>query len=320
MADQRRVVITSSSVGKVSEAPFKILKEAGCEVLADERGPFRGEKLVQVLSRGEAVIVGQDELNRSVLEALRGRLRVIVKNGAGVDNIDLEAARECGISVANVPAMNADAVAEFAVGLMLAAARKIPQADRDLRAGKWSRFYGLQLTGKTFGIVGFGRIGQLVARKLRGFDPVLLAYDPYPNEQALAELGTRLVGLDELLSASDIVSLHLPLTEETAGLLGRERLALLKPGALLVNTARAGVVEPEALAEALASGRLGAVAVDVFAAEPSDPADPLLHSDRTVCTPHIASYTYEAMEATSVQAARNIVDLLEGRPCPFVLK
>ncbi len=313
-----RVVVTSSSFGKVTNAAYDILRTAGLDVLDNERGPFTGQKLIEVLSRGEAAIVGQDTVDRNVLESCPN-LKVIAKHGTGVDNIDLGAARECNIVITNVPSLNADAVAEYTVGLMLALGRRIAEADRGIRSGRWLRLMGSQVGGKTVGIVGFGRIGQLVAKKLRGLEPRILVSDPYPNAAALETYGAELVGLDELLARSDIVTLHLPLVKDTEGLIDANRLGLMKASAVLINTARAGVVDDKALVDCLRAGQIAGAAVDVFAEEPVGSDHPLLSMEQVVLSPHIASYSAEAIDDVSIQAARNVVDVLQRHQCPYVV-
>lgn len=313
-----RVVVTSSSFGKVSAEAYRILREAGFEIVDDMRGPFSGDKLIEVLNRGEAAILGQDAADRRVFENCPN-LKAIVKHGAGVDNIDLDAASDHGVIICNVPSMNAEAVAEYTVGLILAAARRIAEADRSMRAGEWGRFMGYQVTGKTIGIVGFGRIGQRVAKKLQGFEPQILAFDPFPNEEAARQQGVRLSTVDEVIEQADVLTLHLPLTAETRGLVSRERLARMKKSAILINTARAGVVDADALADALREGRLAGAAIDVFSEEPVNPDFPLIQMPSVISTPHIAAYSYDAMDAVSILAAHNMVDVMNGRPCAHIV-
>lgn len=313
-----RVVVTSSSFGKVTNAAYEILRTAGLDVLDNERGPFAGKKLIEVLSRGEAAIIGQDFVDRSVLEGCPN-LRVIAKHGTGVDNIDLGAAREYNVVVTNVPSLNADAVAEYTVGLMLALGRRIVEADRSMRIGQWRRLMGFQIGGKTVGIVGFGRIGQLVAKKLRGFEPRILVCDPYPNNAALQQYDAELVGLDDLLVHSDIVTLHVPLLKETEAMIDKSRLGLMKPSAILINTARGGIIDEKALLECLKAGQISGAAIDVFPEEPVGTDYALLDMEQVVLSPHIASYTAEAIDAVSIQAAHNIVDVLQGHQCACVV-
>lgn len=314
MKFQGDIAITSTSFGKVSQEPEAILTQAGFTPRYVP-GPLSGEELVQALSGAVAAIIGTDPLTASDLEQLPD-LKVLVRHGAGLDNVPLQAAFERGIRVANVPGASTNAVAELAVALMLALARHVPEAERSVRRGAWPRLIGTELGGKTCGIVGFGKIGQAVASRLSGFEMRLLTYDPYIDPDQAQALGARLVPLDELLASSDFVTLHLPLTAKTRHIIGRREISLMKPGAYLINTARGGLVDEEALAGALNQGRLAGAAIDVFAKEPPDPSNPLLTCERVLPTPHMGAYTTDALNQVSLRAAKNAVALLLGEPCP----
>ncbi len=248
------------------------------------------------------------------------RLRLISVWGTGVDNIDLDAATRHGVTVTNTPGVNADAVAEHTLALMLALARRIPAMDRAVRAREWSRGLVMQLHGKTLGVVGLGAIGRRVARLGRGIGMRVLAWTFHPDPALAAELGVELVSLEALLAEADVVSLHLSLTPESRGLLDREKLGLMRPGALLINTARGALVEHEALLEALRERRLGGAGLDVFHDEPLPSDDPLLALDTVVLTPHNAGMTPEVIEAGLRQAVENIENFLQGRPTHVVTR
>ncbi|UCC26667.1 MAG: phosphoglycerate dehydrogenase [Gemmatimonadales bacterium] len=242
-------------------------------------------------------------------------LRVVGRAGVGVDNIDIEACTRRGVAVFNAPAGNTVSAAELAFALILASARRIAAADRSVRVGEWdrSRFKGTELRGKALGLVGAGRIGGEVARRARAFGMKLLIYDPYLTDERVRELGGERRELDDLLREADMVSLHVPLTESTRGLLDRHRLSLLKPSTHLVNASRGGVVDEEALAEALCEGRLAGAALDVYASEPLAEDSPLRSAPDLLLTPHLGASTLEAQERVASEVAQAVrAALLDG--------
>jgi phosphoglycerate dehydrogenase-like enzyme len=232
----------------------------------------------------------------------------------GVDSVDVAAATEAGVVVTTTPGTNHETVADHALALILAATRRLCENDASLRSGEWNRAAGLtgwDLHGKAVGVVGYGAIGRAVVRRLRGFGTEILVCDP-----AVAEAdGAPLVGLDELLEAAHVVTLHVPLLPSTRGLLGRRELARLRPDAILVNTSRGGLVDEEALTEALAGGRLRAAALDVFAEEPPPPSA-LLRLPNVTVTPHVGGISVESIGRMLRAAAQSVVDVLAGRPAP----
>jgi D-3-phosphoglycerate dehydrogenase/(S)-sulfolactate dehydrogenase len=240
------------------------------------------------------------------------RLRVIGRAGVGVDNVDLAAATRRGVLVVNTPGGSSIAVAELALGLLLAVARRIVGATTSVRAGKWEkkRFQGRELAGKTLGVVGIGNVGSALVSRALAMGMRIVAYDPFIAPEAAARLGARLVELDALWGEADVVSLHVPLTEQTRGLVDRAVLARMRPGAILLNCARGGLVDERALAEALASGHLGGAAFDVFDEEPPPPDHPLLKLDTFVCTPHLGASTEEAQAAVAISVAEQVASFL----------
>lgn len=269
------------------------------------------ERLRELVSDCSGLVVrGATQVDRRLLEQA-GKLRIIGRAGTGVDNIDLTAASERGVVVVNTPGGNSISVAELTLGLMLACARRIPRADSALKAGRWekSALRGHELYGKTLGLVGLGRIGREVARRAAALGMKLLGYDPFVNRQQAQKLEVELVELDELLRRSHVVSLHLPLNERTREMLGREQLQLMKPGAILINAARGGLVDEQALLEALQSGHLQAAACDAFAQEPS-PNPQLVGHPSLVATPHIGASTVEAQEQVGYHVAGTVADYL----------
>ncbi|MEW6566650.1 MAG: hydroxyacid dehydrogenase [Chloroflexota bacterium] len=267
------------------------------------------------LPQVEALIVrSRTRVRREDLSAA-SRLKVVGRAGVGVDNIDLEAARQTGVVVVNSPEAATVAVAEHTLGLMLALARQIPRADGALHRGEWLKpeLWGEELAGKVLGLIGFGRIGQALGQRAAALGMRLLAHDPLLSAEAVRAGGAEPAPFDDLLLASDYVSLHLPLNEDTRGLMDREALAKVKRGARLISTARGGVVDEQALLEALESGRLAGAALDVFEHEPP-PLTALLQHPRLVATPHIAAQTVEAQRRASIDIALEVLAALRGDP------
>ncbi len=234
------------------------------------------------------------------------KLKIISIWGTGTDNVDLAACERRGIAVKNTPGVNANAVAEHAITLMLSVLRKVPSMDAELRSGKWARAPLAQLEGKTVGIVGFGAIGRRTAKLASAFGATILVHARTPDNGRAAAHGARAVSLDELLRESDIVSLSLRLEPETTGFLGRDRLAMMKPSAILVNTARGGLVNKTALLEALDNGTIAGSGLDVFHEEPIPPGDPILSAPNVVLTPHVAGNTPEVIAAGLEKAVQNV--------------
>jgi D-3-phosphoglycerate dehydrogenase len=245
------------------------------------------------------------------------KLKVVARAGVGLDNIDVPAATANGVMVVNAPTSNIVSAAEHAVALLLAAARNVAAADASLRAGEWRRsaFNGVELAGKTVGVVGLGKIGQLFAQRIAAFDVQLIAYDPYVAPARAAQLGIDLVELDELLRRADAISIHLPKTAETLGLIGARELSITKPGVLIVNAARGGLVDEEALAAAIRSGHVGGAGIDVFAAEPCT-SSPLFELPQVVVTPHLGASTAEAQDRAGTDVARSVLLALRGEFVP----
>lgn len=261
------------------------------------------------------VIRAAGRITAKIMDGAPG-LRVVARHGAGYDNIDVEAATERGIVVVYSPGTHSATVADHTLGLMIAVAKRIPQAHDALRLeGRWQvrkEYIGTDVTGKTLGIVGLGRIGREVAKRARGFDMKVLCYDPYVEKKRAGEVGAEPVDLETLLRESDFVTLHVPITRETCGLIGERQLSLMKPGAYLINTCRGAVVDEKALVKALTSGRLAGAALDVFDKEPPDPANPLFKLDNVVVTPHMAAHTREALQRMAVSVAEDVVRVLRG--------
>ena len=295
----------------LNEAGLEILREAGAElhlVTAEEK-----PRLAELIGDYDAIVVRSGTKVTADLLQAGGKLRVVARAGIGVDNVDVAAATARGVLVVNAPTANLISATEHTLGLLLALARNIPAANASVLAGEWDRkrFQGHELQGKTLGVVGLGRIGQAVAARARAFDMRVVAHDPYLDAAVGRRLDIELMPLDELLGKVDVVTLHLPLSDGTRDLIDERRLALMKPGALLVNCARGGVVDDAALLAALEEGRLAGAALDVFAQEP--PADLALAAHpRVVATPHIGAQTREAQERVATQTAHMLLAALDG--------
>ncbi|NLH98646.1 MAG: phosphoglycerate dehydrogenase [Chthonomonadales bacterium] len=279
--------------------------------------PKLGENdLIQIVGDYDALVVrSETRVTARVLEA-GNRLRVVGRAGVGVDNIDVEAATGRGILVVNSPHGNTTAAAELTVALMLSLARRIPQADAALRAGVWDRkrFVGTEVYGRTIGIVGLGRIGLEVARRCRAFGMKVIAHDPFANASLAEQHGVTLMALDNVLRSADFISLHVPLTDATKGMIGSRELARMKPGVRIINCARGGIVDERALADAIQSGHVAGAAFDVFSEEPVGPDNPLVQLDAAVVTPHLGASTEQAQVAVALDVAEQVCDVLEGRP------
>ena len=274
-------------------------------------------QLLPALADAAAVIIRSSTKIDAEALAHAPNLQVVARAGVGLDNVDVEAATKAGVMVVNAPTSNIVSAAEQAVALLLALARNLPQAVASLRAGEWkrSKFTGVELEGKVAGILGLGRIGVLVAQRLAAFGMKIVAYDPYVPAARAAQLGVRLLTLEELLAEADFISVHLPKSAETVGIIGEREMGLLKPGARIVNAARGGIVDEHALALALKDGRVAGAAVDVYATEPCTDS-PLFGFDNVVATPHLGASTHEAQEKAGTQVARSVKLALAGEFVP----
>jgi D-3-phosphoglycerate dehydrogenase len=299
---------------KIDSICPEMFRQVGFEV--EVRPGLEPDELRAAVAECEGMVVRSAVRVTAELLAAAGRLKVVGRAGAGVDTIDVAAARARGIAVLNTPGQNANAVAELALGHMLALARRLMPAHAALMAGRWekNRFSsGVELGGKTLGLVGFGAVGRRLAALARGFDMEVLVYDPLVTPEAIAGSGARPAGWAELLAAADYLSLHLPLNDETRGLISREVIfSGLKPGAVLINCARGGLVDEAALAEALASGRLGGAGLDVFEKEPPDANHPLLSLENVVVTPHLGASTAEAQVNVARSIAAQMIEYLRN--------
>ncbi|MGD9648453.1 MAG: phosphoglycerate dehydrogenase [Pirellulales bacterium] len=312
------VTITTEALYETPGPHLEVFAAAGFAVRYPQAVPLVSEAdTIAAVGQSQAVLAGSEPYTRAVLAELPN-LRVISRNGVGYDRIDLAAATDRNIAVTITPDANFEAVAEHTLALLLAVARRVPVCDRDMKAGHWRRGTPFRaLRGRTLGIVGLGRIGRAVASRARAFGVHLLGHDIAADPVVAASLDIELTSCDDLLARADFITLHAPLTPQTARLINADTLALMKPGAILVNTSRGGLVDEAALVRALSTGKLEGAGLDVFADEPP-PASELFALDSVVLTPHVAALDEQAVVDMSVGAAENIVELYNGRmpvPC-----
>jgi len=297
------------------------LSAAGLEMLAERFDVFSPDpkSLNAVVGDADALIVrSRTKVTGNLLDAAP-KLRLVARAGIGVDNIDVEAATERGILVVNAPLGNVRSTAEHTVALIFALARRVPQADSAVREGLWKEGYdGVQLAGKRLGVLGAGKVGRQVASIARGIGMDVLAYDPFLTPDDWRAIGLEQAGFEDVVRTADFLTLHMPLDPSTRGLIGAPELAQMKPTAFLVNCARGGLVDENALADALESRRLAGAALDVFASEPLRDSR-LLSTPNTILTPHVAASTREAQAQVSLDVAEQVIDFFSGKPSAFVI-
>jgi D-3-phosphoglycerate dehydrogenase / 2-oxoglutarate reductase len=306
MTDTVRVLIAD----KMDPKAAAIFRERGIEI--DEKPGLSADELKAILGNYDGLAVrSSTKVNGAAMDAALPRLKVIGRAGIGVDTIDVPAASARGIVVMNTPFGNSITTAEHAIAMLFALAREIPQADQSTQAGKWekNRFMGVELAGKTLGLIGCGNIGSIVADRAHGLKMKVVAYDPFLSPERAIELGVDKVELDELLTRADFITLHTPLTDQTRGILSREALAKTKPGVRIVNCARGGLIDETALKEALDSGHIAGAALDVFSEEPAKD-NPLFGTRGLICTPHLGASTNEAQVNVAIQIAEQMADYL----------
>ncbi len=307
-----RLLVSPTSYGKNDPRLKTELEALVGEVIYNPTGkPLTSAQVAELLPGIDGYIAGLDGIDANALKAA-DKLKVIARYGVGIDSVDLATAKAKGIIVTNTPGANSVSVAELALGLMLALARQIPEAVEAVHQGKWPRYAGLSLEGKTVGILGLGAIGKQLARRLSGFDCRLMAFDPFGSHEAARELHVELAELDDVLAASDFVSLHLPLLPETRCMVNDAFLAKMKKGSFLVNTSRGEVVDENALLNALQTGQLKGVGLDAFTMEPPDPKNPLLQLPQVIATPHLGAQTDGATSNMGWSAMRDCLAVLRG--------
>lgn len=306
-----RVLVADKLAAEGLEALRQAAESSG-NLEYEQRVGLSPEELGSIIGDYDALIVRSSARVTAAVLANATRLRVIGRAGIGVDNIDVAAATRRGIVVMNTPGGNNVTTAEHTIAMMLALARSIPQATASMKSGKWekNRFMGSELCNKVLGVLGIGNIGSLVVERAQGLKMQVIAHDPFITEERARQLGVELVDLDTLFSRSDFISVHTPLTTDTRNLVDAAALARMKPTARLINCARGGIVDEDALAEAIRNGQLAGAALDVFAHEPPPPDHPLFGLDRVICTPHLGAATDEAQINVSVAIAEQIVQFL----------
>lgn len=297
------------------------IAEAGIERLrgsadVDVRVGIPADELIRCIGAYDALAVRSETKVTAEVIAEAANLKVIGRAGVGVDNIDVRAATERGILVVNSPEGNTIAAAELSIAMLLALARRIPEADASLRAGRWERkrFLGCEVYQKTLGVIGLGKIGSEVARRARAFEMHVVAYDPFATEESARHCGATLLPLDELYERSDFITVHVPLNDKTRGMIGAEEIARMKDGVRIVNCARGGIIDEQALADAVRSGKVAGAAFDVFSEEPPGTDNPLLGLPEVIVTPHLGASTEEAQVNVAIDIAEQIIDVLQGRP------
>lgn len=294
----------------VNKKAVEILEQAGLKVTAP--GQMKREETLAAIADADALIIRSATKADAALISAASQLKAIARAGVGVDNVDLDAASAKGISVMNTPDGNTVATAEFAFGLMLALARHIPQAYDSLNSGKWDRksFQGVELRGKTLGVVGFGRIGRAVAKRAQAFEMTVVAHDPFIPADFASDLGVELLDLDTLYSRADFITLHSVITDDTRDMINKDTIAKMKKGVRIVNAARGALINESDLAEAIKSGQVAGAALDVYAEEPPPAGHALIGLPGVIDTPHLAASTDEAQVAVAIEAAQLIVAAL----------
>jgi D-3-phosphoglycerate dehydrogenase len=306
------VLVTPRSFGRDDPDIKQSLEARVGTVTYNETGrPFTEDDLLEIIPEVDGYIAGLDPISRAVLESGE-RLKVVARYGVGVDNVDLEAARELGVVVTNTPGANSASVAELTLALLLCLARPVVSAVNATRRGEWPRGDGQTLEGKTVGLIGFGDIGKEVARRLKGFQTRVVAYDIQPDRAAARAYGVELLPRAEVLKEADFLSLHCSLVPQTAGMVDAAFLQMMKPGAALINTARGELIDERALLEALQRGRVSGAALDVFSEQPPDPENPLLVHKNVLVTPHMAAHTDGATGNMGWGALEACLAVLEG--------
>jgi D-3-phosphoglycerate dehydrogenase len=307
-----KILITPRSFASISKKPMEILKGKGYEIVKNETGkPLNNKEMSELIVDVDGIIIGIDDLNAGIIKQAHN-LNVISKYGVGVDNIDIKTATTQGIVVTNTPKANIDAVADLTFALMLALARRIPEADRETKAGNWKKFIGTSVWRKKLGVIGLGKIGRQVVKRARGFEMEILCYDIIQDEEFARKFGVRYVDLETLFKESDYITIHTPLNNATKGIIGYKELEMINENAFLINTSRGGIIDEKALYDALKNNKIKGAALDSYKDEPLKNS-PLVELKNIIMTSHNGAYTKEAINNMGVQAAQNLIDVLEGR-------
>lgn len=302
-----KVLITPRSFGKADPKAFDMLKEAGIEIVKNETGAIlTEEKMTELLADCDGIIIGVDPFSANVIKNAP-KLKVVSKYGVGLDNIDLKACEERGIIVTKTVGANANAVADFAFTLLLAVARKVVSINNTCRNGAWDKPTTIDVYGKTLGLIGFGAIAKGVAKRASGFDMEVMAYDPFWDEEYAKKHGVKKASLEEIYKNADFISLHVPLTNETENLISAKELAMMKRSAVIINTARGGIINEDDLLAALVDNRIYGAGIDAFREEPPSNKK-WFELENVVISPHTAASSFGATEQMGRMAAQNIID------------
>jgi len=309
MAD---IFVSTFPFARIQSSPADVIREAGLDFTVNPLGrKLKAGEISEFIKDARVIIAGTEEISRQDIAGAKN-LRLIARVGIGLDNVDLQAARDYGVAVSYTPDAPSPAVAELTIGFILDLARGITVSDKEVRAGGWSRYMGKRVQDLTVGVIGIGRIGFRVIRLLQAFRCRILAHDLHPDPRFGPDMGVEWVSRERLLSESDIVTLHVPLTARTRGLIGAAELAMMRPDAALINTARGGIVDEAALFDALSRGGLRAAAVDVFEKEPY--SGPLTGLDNVIMTQHMGSCTTDCRLRMELEASEEAVRFLSGKP------
>ncbi|MBR1559451.1 MAG: phosphoglycerate dehydrogenase [Clostridia bacterium] len=316
------VLVSASHFDTLCQDAWKMFTDNGVKVIFDPARSFPAYSSEEIEAMPEredivAALIGMDDFRDERKYKALPNLKAVAKFGVGVDNIDGELAKQYGVKALNAPGQNSNAVAELTVGFMIDLLRHVVPLHKDMEKGLWPRFMGSELKGKTVGLLGFGAIARLVAKKLTAFDVKVLAFDLYPNEAAAKELGVTMTTREAVITQSDIVSIHIPATPDTHHLFNKETFAAMKDGAYLVNAARGALVDLDDLADALKSGKIAGAALDAFEVEPLPLDAPILQCENIVLTPHTGAETRESYYNVSVTTASDILKVLKGEEPRF---
>lgn len=314
-----KILVTPTSLqpGK-NEQMLERLRAFSNDLIFNTSGrPLTEEELIPLLHDCDGYIAGLDFVTEKVIKSCP-RLKVISRYGAGYDRVDIDTAKKMGIPVTNTPGVNAQAVGELAFALILSLARKIPYLDAKTRKGEWIRSTGVELKGKTLGIIGLGAVGKVVAMCGQGFHMNIISYDPYIDTTYCKKHKIEIYSFEDVIQHADVLSLHLPLNKQTRHIISKEVISKMKPEAILVNTSRGGIIDEDAAFEALQSGHLGGLGLDAFEVEPPKNS-PLFELDNVVVTPHTGAHTQEAAMNMAGSAIQNLIDVLSGKDCPYIV-
>jgi len=309
----KKILVSATNYSRYCTKAKRLLVDNGCEVIENPHGrPFTFDELKPIVGEIDGVVAGVDNWNENVFR-IAPRLKIIARFGVGVDNIDIARAAEHGIAVTNCPGINANAVAEQAVGLLLSIVRQIPRLNASTSKGKWERLMFPELRGKRLAMLGFGAVACKFAQKMAGFDMEMVACDKYPNYEKAKELNVKMVTFEEAISTADFISIHLPALPELYHIINSQTISMMKDGVYIVNTARGVLADENAVYDALKSGKIAGYASDVFEVEPARQDNKLFELDNYVCTPHTAAETYENYEQCGLVTAKAILDVFAGK-------